>query len=284
MIKLVKYIVLLVLIALMGWAVSWSSHKATVECCTGIDVEVINADATSFVTPEGIKEEIARMGFKPVGQPVGRINTDLIESKLQNSEFLESAECVLTANNRLLIRVSQIIPVLRVFDGNTSYYMNHAGKRMPAIPSFYADVPVVQGTFSNRYPATRLLPLVEHIAGDSLLSALVTMISVRDSNNVFIIPNIAGHVVNIGPVDNLQSKFDRLTSFYRKVLPFKGYEHYDTISVKWNGQVVATRRGHKPKPKIEVDSTDYVDETPLSVVIGNTTTVAPSDDPKQTNR
>jgi len=30
--------------------------------------------------------------------------------------------------------------------------------------------------------------------------------------------------------------------FYRQVMPYKGLEEYDTISVKFRGQVVATRR------------------------------------------
>jgi hypothetical protein len=29
---------------------------------------------------------------------------------------------------------------------------------------------------------------------------------------------------------------------YSKVIPYKGWETYDTISVKFNGQIVATRR------------------------------------------
>lgn len=29
---------------------------------------------------------------------------------------------------------------------------------------------------------------------------------------------------------------------YRKVMPYKGWEAYDTISLKFEGQVVATRR------------------------------------------
>ena len=31
-------------------------------------------------------------------------------------------------------------------------------------------------------------------------------------------------------------------AMYHKVLPVRGWDYYDTLSVKWGGQVVATRR------------------------------------------
>lgn len=258
--RLIRYIVLIVLTTLLAMGISWSAGKAEREVCTAIDVEVLNADSTSFVTPQGILSEMNRMGLKAVGMPVGKINTDFIESKLMESAYLESAECVLTANNHLVIRVKQIIPVLRVFDGNTSYYMNREGKHMASSTSFIADVPVVQGKFTQDFPATRLLPLVEYINSDPTLKELVTMISVRDSNNVFIVPAFSGHVVNMGPPTGFESKFKRLTAFYKNVLPYKGYSYYDTISVKWDHQVVGTKRTKKVKEEFVPDTTSLNDD------------------------
>lgn len=258
--RLIRYIVLIVLTGLLVMGISWAADKARHEVCTAIDIEVLNADSTSFVTPEGILSEMNRMGLKAVGLPVDKINTDHIENKLRESAYLESAECVMASNNHLVIKVKQIIPVLRVFDGNISYYMNTEGKRMVSSPSFIADVPVVQGKFTQAFPATRLLPLVEYINADPTLKELVTMISVRDSNNVFIIPALSGHVVNLGPPTGFESKFKRLTAFYKKVLPYKGYFYYDTISVKWNHQVVATKRMKKVKEVYVPDSTSLSDD------------------------
>ncbi len=273
MIRLVKYIVLLVLTALLTWGVNWATGKAGREVCTQVDVEVINADSTSFVTPQGILNEMSSMGLKAVGLPMDKVDADLIETRLQQSVYLESAQCTKTANNHLLIRVKQIVPVLRVFDGDNSYYMNSDGKRMTASPNFLANVPVVQGHFTAQYPATRLLPLVEYINADPTLKSLVTMISVRDSNNVFVIPAIYGHVVNLGPPTGYESKFKRLTTFYRDVLPYKGYSYYDTISVKWDHQVVGTKRHKKVKVVITPDSTENTDEGPdLQSLEGDGTT------------
>ncbi len=51
-----------------------------------------------------------------------------------------------------------------------------------------------------------------------------------------------GHVINFGDVDNIADKFSRLKNVLQGGPAGKGMEFYDTISVKWDGQIVATRR------------------------------------------
>ena len=84
--------------------------------------------------------------------------------------------------------------------------------------------------------------MIDYIEGNPVLRDLVSSIEVSDSNNIFIIPNIAGHVVNMGTADGYESKFAKLLRMYREVLPVKGWDMYDTISVKWDHQIVAKKR------------------------------------------
>lgn len=154
------------------------------------------------------------------------------------------------------VRVQQIVPVMRVFDGTASYYVNRNGKRMTATDAFRADVPVVEGRFTGKFAPTRLLPMIEYVEADSLLHSLVTMYSVADSNNIYIVPSICGHVVNMGNADGYKEKFRKLMLFYRKVLPKMGWNTYDTISVKWDHQVVATRRVKKEYTVADYDPND----------------------------
>ena len=100
----------------------------------------------------------------------------------------------------------------------------------------------LSGGSLRSFPAVRLLPLLDYMSAHGEWNALVSMISVRDSANVFLLPTMRGHVINFGDVDNIADKFSRLKTFYKEVLPVKGWEFYDTISVKWDGQIVATRR------------------------------------------
>ena len=234
----------------------WARNKSQGEVCSRIDVEIINADSTSFVTPQGVLDELKGQGIKLVGKRMGSIDASEIEEALKLSPYLESADIVKCQDGRLLIRVSQLVPIFRVFDGESSYYVNRAGKHMSANMYYHSDVPVVQGHFTRKYPATRLLPLIRYVESDSLLHSLVAMYSVKDTNNIIIVPNISGHVVNIGNAQGFENKFAKLRLFYDQVMPKRGWNTYDTISVKWSHQVVATRRVKAVQQVIEEDPED----------------------------
>lgn len=254
--RLIQNSILLILAIALTAGILWARGKSQGELCSAIEVEVINADSTSFVTPQGVLSDLKGQGIEVIGQHMGEIDASSIEEALRKSPYLENADCVKCQDGRLLIRVSQLVPVMRVFDGDASYYVNRAGKRMGASSFYHCDVPVVQGHFTRKYPATRLLPLIDFIEKDSLLHSLVTMFQVNDTNNIIIVPNFSGHVVNIGNATGFENKFAKLKLFYGEVLPKKGWNTYDTISVKWDHQVVATKRVKAVQKILDVDPAD----------------------------
>ena len=249
------------LAAALVTGILWAKDKSRGEKCTGIEVQVINADSTSFVTPQGVLNDLKGQGIKLVGKRMGDINASEIEEALRLSPYLENADIVKCQDGKVLIRVSQLVPVFRVFDGGSSYYVNRAGKHMSATNYYHSDVPVVQGHFTRKFPPTHLLPLIDYVENDSLLHSLVTMYIVRDTNNIILVPSISGHVVNIGNASGLENKFAKLKLFYREVMPKRGWNTFDTISVKWNHQVVATRRTKAVQQTI-VDAPDDDEQAP----------------------
>jgi cell division protein FtsQ len=40
----------------------------------------------------------------------------------------------------------------------------------------------------------------------------------------------------------IKEKFDRLRVFYEEAMPFEGWDKYDEISVKYEGQIVCRKR------------------------------------------
>ena len=258
--------------------IMWARYKSQGEVCASVEVEVINADSTSFVTPQGVLSDLEHQGMKFVGKRMADIDASDIEEILGNSPYLEFADIVKCSEGKLLIRVSQLLPVLRVFDGENSYYVNRAGKRMDASIYYHTDVPVVQGHFTNKYPATRLLPLIDYVESDSLLRSLVTMYTVRDSNNIMIVPQISGHVVNMGNASGFENKFAKLLLFYREVMPKRGWNTFDTIAVKWDHQIVATRRVKAVVPTIQYDDEDDEQAPDIQTMDMTLLTNAKSDD------
>ena len=212
--------------ALLIGGTFWARNKGRDETCTEIQVEIENNEGLNFVTPEYVIEELERKHVVVKNVPVWQINVEEIENVLSQSQYIESVECMFVNGGVLKINVSQILPVMRVFDGDQSYYVNKQGKRMTAVANCNIDVPVVQGHFTNKFTPMRLLPLVQYVESDSALKALVTMYCIGDTNNIILVPSVEGHVINIGNCSSFESKFRKLKLFYKKVMPVKGWKYY----------------------------------------------------------
>ena len=155
---------------------------------------------------------------------------------------------------------------MRVFDGNQSYYINRAGKHVPANEGFFLDVPVVSGHFSKRFQPTQLLPLIDYLSSHPEADEMVSAINAANPRNVYIIPQMAGITVNLGDLTDLDKKFAKLKRFYQEVLPVKGWDFYDTITLKWHGQIVASKRVNTPRLKIQQDVSLGHEESPDPLV------------------
>lgn len=223
----------------------WANWNYNMEMCAGLEgdkVSVKDSHHTGFVTAAEITAEVnSRLG-NLTKRRLSDINLDSLQLWLSSLDKIESATAMRLTDNRLRIEVVPMVPVARVWPANApSYYVNRDGKTILATSRYRIDVPHVAG----QYSPTALLPLLDYLRTDKDADRLFTMISAVDTTNIILIPAIRGHVVNLGDAQNVSDKIARLKRFYAEVLPIKGWEHYDTISLKWKNQIVATRRHNK---------------------------------------
>lgn len=263
----IRCLLSLILAGYIVFALTVAHGMAANELCEGIDVKVNpTPGARNFVTSTEVSALLHEWGLDKVHRPIREIDTQQIEDKLATIDNIEHTVVSRTANHRLNITVTPMQPVARVFETNGhSYYINAQGKKLTANSRFRLDVPVLTGAFDSVRTPVSLLPLVQRISRDSTWNAIVSHIAVEPrTRDVILVPIIRGHVINIGSPAAINDKLARVMLMYHKVLPRKGWNYYDTISVKWAGQVVATRR-HKeiPEPLIKFDeqgdASDYED-------------------------
>lgn len=258
--KAIFYISTILTVAYVAAAFFWSDFAGREEKCRGIVVNVEdNGDSLKFVTRDFVLSEVKRLGLEVAGKPLSGVDTKRIEDIFAGQYYVERVQCYKRSDNSVQLDVVPVKPLLRVFDKTGSYYINRAGKRVPSISGIFADVPVARGNFDKKFTPARLLPLVDCLAADTLRN-LVSAIEVADSANIFIVPNIVGHVVNIGSLDNLDVKFGKLMRMYKEVLPVKGRNVYDTINLKWDNQVVATKRNAASRLWIQEENIGHDEE------------------------
>ena len=244
--KAAKWSILAVLSAYVVAITFWARQEASRHKCTGIEVEIIGATRADSLTRRGVLQELSKYPAPIAGAQINSINTLDIASYLLRHNNFESVECIISSSGQLKVEIVPMIPAIRVFDNGKSYYVNKDGKIIDSNAEFFVDVPIVAGHFTKDFRPQSILPVVRFVSADSTLSSLTGMFVARDIHNILLVPRIRGHVVNFGDTTRLDEKRRALLTAYRRILPYKGWETYDTISVKFKGQIVASRRDKKP--------------------------------------
>ncbi|MDE7159599.1 MAG: hypothetical protein K2O24_01950 [Muribaculaceae bacterium] len=252
-----------VLAALLAYCVGmgvWASTEAARTKCTDIRVMIPDATPADSVAREGVRQELATYPGHITGVNVGKVDIAGIETYLSRLNNLENVECAISTDGCLFVYVEPMRPEIRVFESSgKSYYINKDGKRMDAKAEFFADVPVVYGDFTPDFPATAVLPVTRFVSRDPSLSRLISAVEARDAHNILLVPRIRGHIVNFGDTSRLERKRDALLTAYRRILPYRGWMTYDTISVKFKDQIVATRRDKTPVGRETDSGTEDID-------------------------
>ena len=207
---------------------------------------------SDFIKEADIKT-IVKRGFEEDLKdfPVGRVDVARVERVLQQDPFIQKAEAFVDANNALNIKITQKEPLLRVIDENgLNYYLDKTGFQIPPSKYFSARVPVATGAIppyvvdfltKKRYALKDLFALTKRIVGDDFLNALVQQIYVNPAGEFTLIPILGDQKILIGSLDHLEDKFSRLRIFYDQALPYEGWNKYETINLKFEGQIVCKR-------------------------------------------
>ncbi len=238
-----KIVLCLVLLGYVAFAFAFVHEENAKRVCPGIDLRIIGNSLPDSVLRQGVNSQLAKYGHKLTGEKLANINLKHLEDYLSTFSNFELVECSFNPDSRLRITITPIKAEVRVFtDKGGSFYINRYGKRIKADAEFFVDVPVLIAPQKYENCISSALSVIRYTGSDPELSQLIAAYKIDGPNDLIIIPRIQGHVINFGDSTRLDEKKAAIMATYRKVLPAKGWNTYDTISVKFKNQIVATRR------------------------------------------
>ncbi len=261
--SVIRCILSVLMIVYLVVALSFTSSSSAAGHYKELIINVDEEQKLGFLTREEINAYLGNLQTKILGMRRDEVNTMDIERKVQSLDKVETVNCVELNNGALRLDVVPLVPVARVFDisSGRNFYINQGGKRMMANPRFRMDVPVVVGRFEGKVQPTLILPVVRYLEQHPKLSCLVSSYKVQPNGDILIVPVIKGHVINLGDSTAIESKFGRLVTFYREVMPVKGWEKYDTLTVKWSGQLVAHKHANtEAEHRWPIEQEVYIDD------------------------
>jgi cell division protein FtsQ len=221
-----------------------------------VKVRIVRDNAEGFLTKEeilGMVEQFDSLTSKTVKE----VRIKEIENKIALSPFVEQADVFINVDKNLVINVDEKRPFLRVFNRyGMSFYLDQDGKPFPLNDNYASLVPVASGYINLEMDERHGIPVEEGseeilsslyklnlaIGSSDFLRAQVNQIYLNSKGEYDLIPEVGNHVVQLGTLENLEDKLNRLELWYRKSFTMQGGDKYSTISLKYQGQVVCTKK------------------------------------------
>ncbi len=238
----VKISLVVLVIGYLSFAVKMFAYKSDETICPRIRVTIADAQNLNFVSKEDVQNLLQDKSVYPIGVRLDHINTDRLENYLKGKSRIKTAECFKTPNGELNVRVTQREPILRVKGIYGDYYVDSERKMMPTSTIFTAYVPIATGYVTKEMSLGELGEFALFLRDHSFWNAQIEQIDVAKNGEVTLVPRVGDQLILMGTLENYQDKLDRLYALYVNGFNKIGWNKYKQITLKYEGQVVCTKR------------------------------------------
>lgn len=190
-----------------------------------------------------------------MGRRLDDISPRNIESILNHSPFVSTAQCHKTIDGHVVITVTQRSPLVRIkSERGDDYYLDENGGIMPN-SKYVSDLIIVTGEVSRTFARRYISILARVIMADDFWRNNIVQINVQRDLGIEIVPRVGDHIVFLGylPLSAKQSERDeevtvfvreklkRLRNFYRYGLSVAGWNKYQRIDIQYDNQIICKK-------------------------------------------
>ncbi|MDB2317233.1 hypothetical protein N9V23_00560 [Flavobacteriales bacterium] len=210
--------------------------------CENLNIQVDTQGDLFFVNADMIQGMIEEKEDSILGKRYQDINIYLLEEFLDAHPNVKKAELYLTIDGDLCVDVKQRKPLVRIFEQDASYYLDEHYERFSLSDRYSARVLQVYWSEMTASRKETLDALMKLIAEDAFLKAQITAVAFDEDDEIMIFPRVGDHKILMGEARDLDKKFENLKVFYKRGLEKVGWDRYTQISLKFENQVVCTKR------------------------------------------
>ncbi|WP_100629167.1 cell division protein FtsQ/DivIB [Algoriphagus formosus] len=246
--RLKKYGVFVILTLILGGFIAFVEKQSIYKTYQGTEVEIEGVSGLYFVDKQEIETLLAEaFPNLKVGLLLEEVPLNAIEDRLEGHPFIKMADASIGQKGILQLYLEQHQPIARIVrplaaDG----YITTEGKIIPISPSYTSRVLILSGDMAekllneggvmNQMP--ELMDLIRFISEDEFWNAQITEVEIRERDDIRLYQQVGEQVIELGDAADLEDKFDRIQIFYSEILPRKGWDAYDRVSVKFKEQIV----------------------------------------------
>ena len=182
-----------------------------------------------------------------IGVEMGDLNPKVLEERVETNPFVKDAQVYRDLKGNLQVKVEQSKPIARLFiDGKKDRYIDEDGRVLPINAKHTARVPLMETEFEFMWEKNlkeskfgrQVFALLTFIEKDEFWRAQIAHIFIKKDGEIELYPQVTKQVVEFGKPEDLERKFSKLMTFYKEVLPKKGWNTYDRVNLKFENQII----------------------------------------------
>ena len=178
----------------------------------------------------------------------GTLDIKSIENKVKSHRFVEDAEVYHDLNGNLTIDVKQNRPIARILNAESAdQYIGTTGLLLPQSSHFTARVLLITTDSEVYFPeenindseeGMKIFELLKFISKDEFWKAQIAAVHINKNYELILQPQVTKQLIEFGMAEKFEAKFKKLKVFYKEILPYKGWNSYETVNLKYKNQIV----------------------------------------------
>ncbi len=217
-----------------------SSEKSN-QMCTEIKPKISSDGDNSLISDKALMNLVAKSFPKLKGELLSDINRHEMEIQVEKHAVIERCEVYSTPGGVVYVSVKQRNPLLRVFTGGSSFYIDEKGYRIPVYQSRSAHVLVASGHVEDAASDSALIALTKFVNDSKFWNSQIEQIHVTAKNEYVMVPRVGNHLIIFGGIEDMEDKFDRLKALYKHGWEPQEWNCYKSVNLKFKGQIVCTK-------------------------------------------
>ncbi|MEQ8627205.1 cell division protein FtsQ [Ekhidna sp.] len=182
-----------------------------------------------------------------IGVEMRDLDPKVLEERVETNPFVKDAQVYRDLKGNLQVKVEQSKPIARLFiDGKKDRYIDEDGRVLPINAKHTARVPLMETEFEFMWEKNlneskfgrQVFELLTFIEKDEFWKAQIAHIFIRKDGEIELFPQVTKQVVEFGKPEDLERKFSKLMTFYKEILPKKGWNTYDRVNLKFENQII----------------------------------------------
>jgi cell division protein FtsQ len=195
----------------------------------------------ALISDKGLMTLVSKSFPNLKGEPLSSINTNDIELRIEKNAVVERCKVYFTPGGVMHVIAQQRNPLLRIFSGNSSFYLDDKGYRIPVYQSHSAHVLVASGNVAGAENDSALIAITKYINSSKFWNAQIEQLHVTNNREFLLVPRVGNHIIIFGGIDQMEQKFANLKALYEHGWEPHEWNCYKSVNLKYKGQIVCTK-------------------------------------------